>query len=44
MGAELNSEPDGLLRPEDVEASLLRSLWDVGVFGRFPGTEATDSL
>lgn len=44
MGAEPNSEPEGLLRPEDVEASLLRSLWEVGVFGRFAGKEVTDSL
>lgn len=44
MGTEPNSEPERLPRPEEAEASLLRSLWEVGVFGRFAGKEATESL
>lgn len=44
MGTGPKSDPEGLLRPEEAEASLLRSLCEVGVFGRFGGKEGRESL
>ena len=45
IGNGPSSEPLGLRRPEEVDASLLRSFWrDAGVLGRLGVKELTDSL